>query len=231
MPGLGPPGNGGVFSPLLFGLARFVCDLDLEDVVVGGEFLSKNELKVEELLLPLLLACDCGSSIPSLLEFPDESRVSFLSLANEAFERRRNWKSLRKEGIAAVTAGEAGLGMRQRRCCQDLQPEMSRTPATPVSVGRSGGISAEQALAMVYSNQGDCWQRWAGRRHMREEATGRGWRLLQINWVKWQWQARVSVTVFLVFVCARETQACKQSWPRTVGCARRVKVSFSSRRG
>lgn len=115
MPGLGAPGNGGVFSPLLFGLARLVCDLDLEEEesVVGGEVLSKNELKVEELLLPLLLACDCGSSLPSLLELPEESWVLFLSLVNEALERRRNWKSLRKEGIAAATAGEAGMKVRR----------------------------------------------------------------------------------------------------------------------
>lgn len=119
MPGMPGLGNGGVLSSLLFALARLVCDLDFEeeDTVVGGEFLSKSELNVEELLLPLLLVCDCGSSLPSLLELPDESWVLFLSLVNEAFERRRNWKSLRKEGIAVATAGLARMKMRRRGCC------------------------------------------------------------------------------------------------------------------
>jgi len=92
-----------------FAFARFVCDRELEEArVVGGEALSKKELSVDELLLPVLLVCDCGSSTPSLLELPDESRV-VTSLLKEAFERRRSWKSLRKEGIAAA-ADKRDLG-------------------------------------------------------------------------------------------------------------------------
>lgn len=69
IPGL-PPASGGVLEPLppIAGRLLLECDLPDEPNVVGGDVLSNHELKVEELLFPLLARCDLGSSFPSLLE-------------------------------------------------------------------------------------------------------------------------------------------------------------------
>lgn len=87
--------------PFPFVLGKWLLDRDLADAnVVGGDVVrSKNELKVEELLLPLLVACDCGSSMPSLLEvLPEEWWVSDVWI--DALERLRRLKSFKNEGIA-----------------------------------------------------------------------------------------------------------------------------------
>lgn len=49
---------------------RLLLESDLPDdaKVVGGDVLSNHELSVDELLFPLPLFCDRGSSLPSLLD-------------------------------------------------------------------------------------------------------------------------------------------------------------------
>lgn len=87
-----------------------------EPRVVGGDVLSNHELKVDELLFPLLARCDLGSSLPSLLEEELWSEVWVLLVVvvvKDAFDRRRRLRSFRKEGIA----GEGGDGRIHRRQC------------------------------------------------------------------------------------------------------------------
>lgn len=138
--------------------------------MVGGEALSKNELSVDELLLPLLWDCDCGSSLPSLLELPEESCV-FLSLVNEAFERRRNWKSLRKEGIAAATTTKVFLHVQQRQYTKRTQVGVLASSAAQASSGvRSGRQWLRQWC--VLASKTDNNQCWAGQPAVTcEEAT------------------------------------------------------------
>lgn len=109
-PGL-PPASGGVFAPLPFIDGRWLLECDLPRVV-GGDALSNHELSVDELLFPLLVCCERCSSLPSLLEeeFWSEAGLlaalfAVLALLNEAFDRRRRLRSLRKEGIARDCAG------------------------------------------------------------------------------------------------------------------------------
>jgi hypothetical protein len=106
IPGL-PPARGGVFAPLPFIDGRLLLECDLPDdaKVVGGDALSNHELRVEELLFPLLVFCERCSSLASLLEeeFWSEGRVlvTLGAVLKEAFDRRRRLRSLRKEGIAS----------------------------------------------------------------------------------------------------------------------------------
>lgn len=69
MPGL-TPGSGGVLEPFapMDGRLLLECDLPDDAKVVGGDVLSNHELSVDELLFPLPLFCDRGSSLPSLLD-------------------------------------------------------------------------------------------------------------------------------------------------------------------
>jgi hypothetical protein len=90
-------------APLPLPFGRWVLERDFADAsVVGGDVVrSKNELKVEELLLPLPIAGACGSSLPSLLEvLPEEWCVSLVW--KDALERRRKLKSFRNEGITLL---------------------------------------------------------------------------------------------------------------------------------
>ena len=102
--GLLPP-RGGVFEPLPFMDGRWLLESDLPDEarVVGGDALSNHELSVDELLFPLLVCCERCSSLPSLLEeefWSDAGVLAVLAVLNDAFDRRRRLRSLRKEGIA-----------------------------------------------------------------------------------------------------------------------------------
>lgn len=69
IPGL-PPAIGGVFDPFPLMVGKWLLEWDFPECpnVAGGEVLSNHELSVDELLFPLLLFCDRGSSLPSLLD-------------------------------------------------------------------------------------------------------------------------------------------------------------------
>lgn len=79
----------------MVGVDRFVSDICEEERVVGGEALSKNELKVDE----LLLRCERGfSSVPSLFEELSDA-TSISAVLKEALDLRLSDRSLMKEGM------------------------------------------------------------------------------------------------------------------------------------